>query len=317
MIKVILKYAICGVMFIAGCGCSSDEIVSLPDEYICFDSSVTRAVVEQATDMGSFKVWGWHTTSGQSAAAQDFDGVEVTFDNYTREWSYSPPRAWIWNSTHTFYALYPATIEGNYTVDGKLNIDNLDLRQNNSYNNLQSIDLMQAKQSQSIMKNAPDFVSLNFDHMLSSVNFSFKMHNSNEGDKMEVTYVLVNGMKCYGTMQEDEWQLSEPSYLWKKLDTPISLITQSYKTCMSDVLMFPQDIAAGEVTLYVSYNYTPSGASNAITKIMQAVLPAGRWEAGKKINYTGVIEVDNNIEFATPTVEPWGTEQVGGTIIIQ
>ena len=50
---------------------------------------------------------------------------------------------------------------------------------------------------------------------------------------------------------------------------------------------------------------------------MQAVLPAGRWEAGKKINYTGVIEVDNNIEFATPTVEPWGTEQVGGTIIIQ
>ena len=136
MIKEILKYAICGVMFIAGCGCSSDEIVSLPDEYICFDSSVTRAVVEQATDMGSFKVWGWHTISGQSAAAQDFDGVEVTFDNYAREWSYSPPRAWIWNSTHTFYALYPATIEANYTVDGKLNIDNIDLRQNNSYNNL-------------------------------------------------------------------------------------------------------------------------------------------------------------------------------------
>ena len=54
-----------------------------------------------------------------------------------------------------------------------------------------------------------------------------------------------------------------------------------------------------------------------MTKLLETYLPEGEWKAGEKITYSGTIQVDNSIVFDTPKVESWGTEQVGGTIIIQ
>ena len=54
-----------------------------------------------------------------------------------------------------------------------------------------------------------------------------------------------------------------------------------------------------------------------MTKMLETSLPAGEWKAGEKVVYTGTIQVDNSIVFDAPQVESWGTEQVGGTIIIQ
>ena len=41
------------------------------------------------------------------------------------------------------------------------------------------------------------------------------------------------------------------------------------------------------------------------------------WQSGKSINYTIKVAEQNDISFAQPTIDPWGSPQTGGTIIIQ
>lgn len=304
--------------------CTNNELPDSGKETvspITFKSLVkgSRALIEDEYSMinswGAFKIWGWRTPEGGNAI-NVFQGERV-YHNGTY-WDYDNPRYWANQSTYNFYALYPDTITGaDYTTDGKLNFGLLDMRQNNEFISDLSVDLLRAEARGLVGMNSSGPVYLNFTHMLTNVNIDLKMHQTNgeAGDVMEVTYILLSGMNCVGSMTDDVWNVSEPSYFWDRLDVPQRLSANALP-CFSDVLMLPQIIEENQVMLYVLYSYQQSGGEQ-MTKMLETYLPAGEWKAGEKLVYTGTVQVDNSIVFDTPQVESWGAEQVGGTIIVQ
>ena len=268
-------------------------------------------------DMKAFYVWSWRTPNNGNTLWQDFNKVQVNYDEIEEEWTYEPKRWWEFYNTYSFYAIYPISLPGlSCNHDGKFSFDAIDIKQDTEYDTTKAIDFLQAKSTDlEVEMNPPKYVNLTFSHMLTNININLKKSENNSNDKMEVTYILLNGMDCVGSMTDDVWTLSEPSYFWDKLETP-QLLNDKASSCFSNVLMLPQTIAENQVALYVVYSYQQAGGT-AMTKTLETYLPAGEWKAGEKIVYTGTIQVDNNIVFETPQVESWGTEQVGGTIIIQ
>lgn len=311
-------FYLCMSLFLGAC--TNDDIIEENESDVAISFSPetpSRAVVNTMDDMksGSFSVWAWHKPIN-GIELREFYIPRVYFN--VSVWTYNNTKYWSKNNTYNFYALYPDTItNANYNENGKLNIPRLDIRQTDEYNNAKVVDLMKATQNVDVGMNPPQTVNLTFSHMLTNVNIDLKMHQANgeAGDLMEVTYVLLNGMNCVGSMQNDVWNLSEPSYFWDRLDTPLRLRTFE-QPCFSNVLMLPQSIAKNQVMLYVLYSYQQEGGE-PMTKLLETYLPEGEWKAGEKIIYSGTIQVDNSIVFDTPQVESWGTEQVGGTIIIQ
>lgn len=307
------------ILLIFYTACSNERIEQIPPEmnihFGVFTNS-SRILVENAEDLEGFRVWGWRTNYGTDVPVNEFDGIMVSFDKATSIWNYSPLIPWMLHNKYKFYALHPDSISGVfYNVHGKLTIPRLDIRQSNEYTVTTAVDLMRANKDEEVNDLPPENVALTFSHMLTNVNIDLKKHENNAKDTMEVTYILLNGMNCVGSMQDDVWSLSEPSYLWDKLDIPQTL-SNNASPCFSNVLMLPQVIEENQVTLYVVYSYQQAGGTT-MTKMLETSLPAGEWKAGEKIVYTGTIQVDNSIVFDTPQVESWGTEQVGGTIIIQ
>ena len=276
-----------------------------------------RSLINESKEMDSISVWSWRKTTGTTNKEIVFKKTTVKYNTANSSWYYNPPKPWLLDNIYDFYALYPNTIaKANYTDKGKLSFEKIDLKQTAEYNKEKVVDLMQAKTiGIETLSEPPEFVSLTFSHMLTNINIDLKKSENNSNDKMEVTYILLNGMDCVGSMTDDVWTLSEPSYFWDKLETP-QLLSEKASSCFSNVLMLPQTIAENQVALYVVYSYQLAGGT-AMTKTLETYLPAGEWKAGEKIVYTGTIQVDNNIVFETPQVESWGTEQVGGTIIIQ
>lgn len=320
--SLILKKWYCVlVLIIQMLACSNPETI-LPeaDAEIGFGvamSTTKRSLINDAVQMGSFKVWGWRTPQNQAVKGNVFNGTNVSYDA-TNGWTYSPLQSWVLYNSYDFYALYPDTLSGaNYNETGQLSFDRLDIRQSGEYSTDYALDVMHARQAVTVATTPPDRVLLTFDHLLTNVNISLQMDGSNGGDEMVVTNILLNGMNCVGSMQAGTWNTSEPSYLWDMLDNPQTLEVGNPKTCFADVLMIPQTLTEGQVTLYVVYSYKQENSSATTTKILQTTLPAGEWVSGEKINYTGTVKVDNTIVFDTPQVESWGTEQVGGTIIIK
>ena len=306
--------------------CTSDdrpETGEETDSPISFQSTVkgSRALIDSEYAMidsvGAFKVWGWRTPVDGSIL-NVFQGEKVYFNG--TYWDYDNLRYWANQSIYDFFALYPYDLpEASCSTDGKLSFGLLDMRQSNEYNSALSVDLLRAEARGLVGSATSEAVYLQFAHMLTKLNFSFKIDARNQGDQMEVTYVLLNGMNCVGRMENGEWVLSEPSYYWDRLEKPQYLNTLDYATCFKDILVFPQTIEEKQITLYVVYNYTIEGGS-PVTKVLETTLPVNlvnRWEAGSEINYTGEIHVDNTMTFDTPQVESWGTEQVGGTVVIK
>jgi len=309
-------YCIFVVVSLIACNNIDDRI---PEVKIDFGVSISssRVILENASDMRCFRVWGWRIPDKGTNKWKVFDDVKVFYNKETASWQYSPEQCWEMNNTYTFYALFPDTLTNtNFDEDGRLSFGCFDIRQTDEYNYLKAVDLLWAKnRGVATGMTPPETVPLIFSHMLTNINIELKKHANNANDVMEVTYILLNGMNCVGSMEDDVWSLSEPSYFWDKLDTPQTLSAND-SLCFSNVLMLPQVIEENQVTLYVVYSYQQAGGTT-MTKMLETSLPAGEWKAGEKIVYTGTIQVDNSIVFDTPQVESWGTEQVGGTIIIQ
>ena len=310
-------------LLLAGCSNTETEnMLSESDVPIGFGVSVPstgRALLTDASQMGSFKVWGWRTPENRNVKGQVFDGTTVTYnENSAFHWTYSPTQSWILYNSYDFYALYPATLtNASYNDEGKLSFEGLDIRQSGEYSLDHAIDVMHAHRQEVVGVTPPERVVLTFNHLLTNVNISLQMHEDNEGDEIIVNSVLLYGMDGVATMQDGVWNTSEPCYLWDMLDTPQVMEVGNPKVCFANLLMIPQTIAEGQVTLYVAYSYKQQGSTVTTAKTLQTTLGNGEWGSGEKINYIGTIEVDNTLVFDKPQVESWGTEQVGGTVVIK
>lgn len=264
---------------------------------------ITRAEAT-LTDIqtNGFSVWGGY--EGNTV----FDGRNVTFVN--NAWSYENTEYWTYN-TYNFYAVYPKNTEANY-ANGTFTIS--DYKVNNTE------DLLCASATHTYPNNGTT-VTFGFKHLLAKVSIELKKDEENNSDKIVVTSVSLNGMYMQGnyvSSQETEtWaDLENSSSLSKDINEELST---DYEVVLDECMMIPQ-VFSDEHQVYLVVNYTFDQGrdnDNLSTKSLITPLPIEyKWDINTHIVYKATITVDHNIEFATPVVEEWGTEQAGGTIII-
>lgn len=86
------------------------------------------------------------------------------------------------------------------------------------------------------------------------------------------------------------------------------------------LMLIPQDIVANSLEVVVDYIYDVSvdtDYTDGTPKQAKAIIPATKWESNKSICYNLAISNTTPLTFDKPTIEPWGSPQTGGTIIIK
>ena len=86
------------------------------------------------------------------------------------------------------------------------------------------------------------------------------------------------------------------------------------------LMLIPQDIVANSLEVVVDYIYDVSvdtDYTDGTPKQAKAIIPAIKWESNKSICYNLAISNTTSLTFDKPTIEPWGSPQTGGTIIIK
>ncbi len=86
------------------------------------------------------------------------------------------------------------------------------------------------------------------------------------------------------------------------------------------IMLIPQEIAANSLEVVVDYIYDVSvdtDYKDGTPKQAKAVISNIKWESNKSICYNLAISNTTSLTFDKPTIEPWGSPQTGGTIIIK
>lgn len=314
-----MKHLLKILPFILLClACSNDdEPMQQKTRNIGFSADVkqSRAVAAIADiQAGGFSVWGGFT------GTQVFDARKVIYSSGA--WVYDNPEVWTFNE-YNFHAVYPAVDAAAYTsaiVAG----DNRQV-EITGFDAATGVDLLHATKL-NVDGSAAPLVDLNFKHTLTGVTIELAKHSNNAADAINVTQVYLLGMYTKGdytwTPDTVYWTIDDtqdPSYTGSTF-AQVALDT-NYKEFLSDILMIPQPVDPVDypVVLVVAYDFIVGGLGETIKdNVLIAYLPESvKWEPNKHIKYRAIIEAQKNITFATPIVESWGSEQVGGTIIIK
>lgn len=298
-----------------GCSRTEQEDAGLQDQAIGFATSVTRAIVETGLGNGeSFGVWAIKSRNGVSSNV--FDGDAVT--NTQGRWIYDDIRYWEPGATYDFHALYPhgaceTALENNGGASYFV-LRGFDARH--------SRDLMTAEQSGiTHTEGAAMPVSFHFKHMLSHLSFTGSLAPSLGSVPVTIESARLYGMPASGDYNTDgagKWELSAATGQNDPFASAGPLTVRAGETCnlFGDVLLFPQEVAAG-YTLEITYHYG-EGSDEPVTRsfdLSAASSEVGRWEAGRGYRYSCQLGSDNII-FGTPQIVPWG-EAFGGNIGVE
>lgn len=199
-------------------GCNKKETSPVTGPVISFNAedAFTKAVVTDKTDIENdpdgIRVWDWHTSLAYPDGTHTFDaaGTQVTYSGGA--WTYSPARYWL-NGTYTFAAVYPSTVSSaTYEpVSGgapALTVPAFDVTSQNdllvAFNNGPDGSGINGLTH-------PDYVTLDFKHVLSRVKIRLKLNEDDffvtteeedeEGNKVNVTrpigygYAVAAGFK--------------------------------------------------------------------------------------------------------------------------
>ncbi len=311
-------------------GCSSDWDIdrNIPigkKAQIGFSSRmhITRADATIADiQTNGFSVWGGYV--GNTV----FDGRKVTFKNSA--WGYEPTEYWTYN-TYDFHGVYPTpdstSTDKNYKITWDNTTKELNLR---GFDASSGIDLLHSPLT-GLDGSDPEIsgkpLEMNFNHILTNVNVELK--KTDETDVIVVTGIGINlptkgdynwQETNYNTQQiRGAWITDKDSYfLVRNENLDVTLSHNQYATALSDLLCIPQTINKNEIYLFVRYDYKPNGIGQFIKdNVYTVALPSGKWNIGDKVVYRGSIDADMQIFFETPTIEDWGEDMAGGTIIIK
>lgn len=309
--------------------CRDEHDVPTHDFTIGFKAGVenTRAVVTDIEPLkDGFSVWGGF--DGTTV----FDGRKVywgTDSEGNTGWMYDNPEVWTFN-TYNFHAVYPTTDVATYTATVSNNHQQLDIKDFDTAPN-HDVDLLHAT-AMGIDGSTVPTVNLAFQHTLSNISIALNKDATNQEDEIAITQVYLLNVYSIG---DYTWTKEAPNVTWtadeasatnigSSFSADNSIATDAHKTFLSDLLLIPQAIDTDHhpIVLVIVYDYTITGTSGDKETIKDnllfAVLPTDPvWEAGKRITYKATIKANKDITFGTPTVEEWGEQQVGGTIIIK
>lgn len=310
--------------------CSKTETIGTQDKAIQFTSAyIGNAVESKAVNMieeaniNEFIVYG-----GYNDMTHVFNGVSVTGDANTDNWTYDVTRYWVANKTYKFAAYAPSAAGSNGTITPDFGTGALNFTDYTSDPSNQN-DLIYATATQKtesdISADAPAKIQFVFGHLLSMIKFTF---NSGFGNDIKVT---VDNLKVSGMIAQGDYAGSTQSWtpgsatvtegapFSEMSSNEAENLTSSNTSASSvDFAVIPQTIVGSDDTgtkVAVSFNvrvqdaggdYIIGSADAGVT--LKATLPGYTWTAGNRYNYTVTIKGENvnlyPIEFGTPSVTP-------------
>ena len=305
-------------------GCSSDwdidrNIPTGKKAQIGFSSRmhITRADATLADiQANGFSVWGGYV--GNTV----FNGREVTYNE--SKWGYEPTEYWTYN-TYDFHGVYPTPVANstnkNYTVTWDNTTKELKIENFNASNNIDLLHAHAPVDNQNGQSTSP--VTMNFSHILTNVNVELIKKQEAQVIKIVKAAILLPTEGDYSWPEKNgkKWIVNEFSTKTLTFDYSAESKTLSnaqYTTIIENLLCIPQEITANAITLRVDYSFKPeNSAVTTENREYYVTLPAGTWNPGDKVVYRGIIDAHMNIVFGAPTVEEWGEDMAGGTIIIK
>lgn len=326
-------------------GCNREDVPVSPQEQhaISFGTVDTRAGLSDLQRDG-FGVWATVSSIGSTDVSYQplFEKEErVYIPTGGTKWTYDNEQLWISNSIFHFFAAYPYNIGFeehrqqqddvwytgymlNVTADGSANTEDILTAQNVTNTNTSGYSTT---------------VHLTFSHLLTKFNLTISQ-NTDIDDNFEyyITKVIItglNGTSAYVVIPFEEnfytgWNTSEatPMTLVKSFDSPVCLRedygdnrkSKPLKVWGNEgVMLIPHDIAANGVKITIEYLYDVKLDDDSLgsPRSVTGFIPAIKWTSSTAVNYNISIADTNEIKFDQPSIEPWGSPQTGGTIIIK
>ena len=266
-----------------------------------------------------FSVWGGY--EGNTV----FDGRKVTYNDSNSEWGYENTEYWTYN-TYDFHGVYPTPVanstDKNYTVTWNNTTKELKIENFNASNNIDLLHAPVDNQNGQLATVTSQPVTMNFNHILTNVNVELIKKQEAQVIEIVKAAILLPTVGDYSWPGTNSIKWSVDEFSTKTLTFDYSenkvLSNAQYTPIIENLLCIPQEIKANAITLRVDYSFKPeSNAEITENREYYVTLPAGTWNPGDKVVYRGIIDAHMNIVFGAPTVEEWGEDMAGGTIIIK
>jgi hypothetical protein len=316
--------------------CSTEHEVNIPapqGDEISFGTVNTRAGVSDLQANG-FGVWAFiDNTNVQDYVLMDNQQVTCT----DGVWTYSPHKYWIKNTVFTFMATYPYDSAGdNFTVDTANKAIKLAVSETPS-----QVDFLIAQnETDTSIEGYSTKVDLQFKHMLTSVGLNiWRDGGKHQNDEMRIKSVTLGNIRKGGTYSTDTntWtydgnkltvvkeydNLSDTDNIGAvivKDDGTLDSGGDKAASPFGDMMLLPQTLDdSNVVSLKIVYELKRQNAADWEVAELETVLPSITWNAGQRYTYNVVLSsvTDITVYYIQTKVDPWGTPQVGGTVIIK
>lgn len=314
------------------CSCQKEELpIDSDSAAIDFSVEQTKSSVTSVDGMKTAAL----VVNGTVGTTTLFSGQTVEWSSASSGWVYTPTKFWKANSTHKFRALWPASALSTTTTYS----DNLTSATVSDF----TVSSVQASQVDLLMSDittvttgssvtGQSAASLNFRHILCKVLLKIKQRNDDD-DVFLITGITLTGMKDNGSYTvgtgnatSGTWNTSgsmvltcTKNYATPGLDLSATGVKGNYQSVWSDgLLLIPQAIS-GDVLANIDYKVTHGTDTRTKSVSLHLPKPSGKdgWEPGMSYTYQIVMSEQYNIMFSNPIVEPWGTAQASGTIVIK
>ena len=312
--------------------CSDHTIDATPNVAIGFGNVATRAELSDLENNG-FGVWAFM----DNASVQNMlimDNQKVTFDTSVNDWVYSPVRYWVDESLFHFVATYPYDENGIYTLDAENKAVKLTVTETPS-----QVDyLMATNETDTNIAGYNTTVNLQFKHLLTSVGLQiWRDQGKHQNDQMRVKSVTLSNISKGGTYtsETNDWSTNSDKLTLEMVNTNLSDTDNiggatnnngSLETGgipanpFNDMLLIPQTLSASNsVSLKIVYELKRQNAASWEEAELETILPDITWQPNRRYTYNVVLSsvTDITIYYIQTKVDPWGTPQVGGTVIIK
>ena len=332
--------------------CEKESDDPAPDKTpIKFGDVETRAsvnLVDEEDDMreSGFGVFGY-VSGAEGDPLLENERVYWDYENGDYEngiWTYNNTKYWIPDREFHFFAYYPyfdGKTEGSITRVAANDNGEIGYQLTFETPETANFDLLTAYTTVDTGAdnfNASDNVSLAFTHALVNVNLNiWRDGGKHQSDQKRIRKVVLSNIRKSGTY-------SSNTYLWAPTNEKLTLereyeggsdddnigaaIMENGKLTTGgtaanpfDNMMFiPQTLDLGSpVSLKIQYELKRQNAANWEQAELETVLPSVTWEPNKRYTYNVVLSsvTDITVYYIQTKVDPWGTPQVGGTVIIK
>ena len=313
-------------------GCHNEPTPVAPDtpRAIAFDNVTTRAGLTDLQDDG-FGVWTViNNTTVQNFMLMDNQHVEY---NETDGWYYSPMQYWIDNTKFNFTATYPYDENGtNFKFTNNAVV--LEVSETPS-----QIDFLIAEnETNTSVEGYETTVDLQFQHMLTSVGLKIWRDNAkHQNDQMRIKKVTLGNIRKGGTYSTttNTWSYNNERLTVEKVyenfsDNIGAVIVKDDGTLdpggskaaepFVDMMLLPQTLGEdNSVSLKIVYELKRQNAADWEEAELETVLPSMTLKPGQRYTFNVVLSsvTDITVYYIQTKVDPWGTPQVGGTVIIK